>query len=106
MLASLSEGFSEGASRILHRKAIKDEPMTIRESDPSARETPSLPTINALWIGQLSPLERLCLSSFAAHGHRVHVYTYDAIENVPRGVTLQDAAQILPLLPTKFFAEG
>jgi hypothetical protein len=55
-----------------------------------------LPTINALWIGQLSPVERLCLGSFATQGHPVNLYAYDPIENLPVGVTLQDAAQILP----------
>jgi hypothetical protein len=70
-------------------------------TDPSAREPPPLPVINALWIGQLSPLEQLCLKSFVARGHSVHLYTYDPIENVPQGVTLQDAAQILP--PSQIF---
>lgn len=55
-----------------------------------------LPIINALWIGTLSPLERLCLKSFVIHGHRVHLYSYDPIANVPDGVVLQDAGQILP----------
>ena len=55
-----------------------------------------LPTINALWIGQLSPVERLCLGSFATQGHPVHLYAYDEIENLPEGVTIQDATQILP----------
>ncbi len=75
----------------------------IRESAPSvgfdgppARELSPLPIVNALWIGQLSPLEQLCLSSFVARGHSVYLYTYDAVENVPAGVALQDAARILP----------
>jgi capsular polysaccharide synthesis protein len=75
----------------------------IRGSDPSAglanpnaREYSPSPVVSALWIGQLSPLEQLCLHSFVARGHSVHLYTYDAIPNVPQGVTLQDAAQILP----------
>ncbi|HEY2414343.1 MAG TPA: capsular polysaccharide synthesis protein [Pirellulaceae bacterium] len=55
-----------------------------------------LPVINALWIGQLSPVERLCLGSFASQGHPVHLYAYEEIENLPAGITLQDAAQILP----------
>src|SRR5262249_4520867 len=55
-----------------------------------------LPAINALWIGQLSPVERLCLGSFAAQGHPVHLYAYDPIDNLPAGVTIQDATQILP----------
>jgi hypothetical protein len=64
-------------------------------------EGPTFPIVNALWIGQLSPLERLCLNSFVAQGHSVHLYTYDTIENVPPGVTLRDASKILP--PSKIF---
>ena len=52
--------------------------------------------ISSLWIGQLTPLEQLCIRSFVAHGHPYHLYTYDEIENVPPGVTIQDASQILP----------
>src|SRR3954467_14258102 len=70
-------------------------------TEPAACECPMLPVINELWIGQLSPVEQLCLKSFVAKGHNVHLYTYDAIENVPQGVTLQDAAQILP--PSQIF---
>jgi len=70
-------------------------------TDPSVRESAPLPIINGLWIGPLSPLERLCMKSFVARGHSVHLYTYDPIENVPQGVTLQDAAEILP--PSQIF---
>jgi len=62
----------------------------------AAPDRASLPVINSLWIGQLSPLERLCLKSFVVQGHAFYLYTYDPIENVPPGVTLQDAGQILP----------
>ena len=65
-------------------------------TDPGACEDTPLPVINELWIGQLSPLEQLCLKSFVARGHSVHLYTYDSIDNVPQGVSLQDASQILP----------
>lgn len=55
-----------------------------------------LPTINMLWIGKLSPVERLCLESFCRQGHPVHLYCYEPLADVPAGVTLQDAGQILP----------
>lgn len=61
-----------------------------------ARTRACLPIINTLWIGQLSPLECLCLRSFVAAGHPVHLYSYGQLENVPQGVTLQDAGDILP----------
>src|SRR5262245_15998828 len=75
---------------------IHETDQSIGCSNPDTCESPPLPIVNALWIGQLSPLERLCLSSFFAQGHSVHLYTYDAIEKVPQGVTLRDAATVLP----------
>ncbi|SIO40743.1 hypothetical protein SAMN05444722_1945 [Rhodovulum sp. ES.010] len=57
----------------------------------------TLPTIAALWIeGPLSFLEQLCLKSFVDAGHRVLLYRYGAVENVPDGVEPADAAEILP----------
>ena len=56
-----------------------------------------LPDVNMFWHGSpLSRLERLCLSSFVAHGHRVLLHVYDEPANVPNGVTLADASQVLP----------
>ena len=50
-----------------------------------------------LWMeGPLSFLEQLCIVSFLDHGHRVVLYHYGAVENVPPGVELADAADILP----------
>ena len=34
--------------------------------------------------------------SFLAHGHDFHLYTYAPIDNVPEGVVMQDANDILP----------
>lgn len=49
------------------------------------------------WHGSpLSRLERLCLSSFVAHGHAALLHVYDEPSNVPNGVTLVDASRILP----------
>ncbi|MGO4915647.1 class I SAM-dependent methyltransferase [Pseudogemmobacter sp. W21_MBD1_M6] len=57
----------------------------------------ALPVIASLWIGaELSWLEQLCLKSFLDHGHKVVLYTYDAVANVPEGVDVRDAAEILP----------
>ena len=70
--------------------------LTVRSPEADDADGSILPVINGLWIGQLTPLERLCLRSFVAQGHPYHLYTYDQIENVPPGVTLQDASQILP----------
>lgn len=53
--------------------------------------------IQSLWIGEaLSPMERLSLGSFVAHGHEVDLYVYGEVANVPPGVRLRDASEILP----------
>ncbi len=56
-----------------------------------------LPIIASFWPGgALSYLEQLCLRSFVIHGHRVILYSYDAPENCPDGVTLLEADRIFP----------
>lgn len=50
-----------------------------------------------LWMeGPLSFLEQLCAKSFVDAGHETVLYHYGAVENVPQGVGLCDAADILP----------
>ena len=57
----------------------------------------ALPSIGTLWVGKaLSWLEQLCLQSFLDNGHEVYLYAYDEVENLPEGVRLADAAEILP----------
>lgn len=56
-----------------------------------------LPTIHTFWHGPpLSRLERLCLSSFVAHGHAVNLYVYEVPAGVPAGVQVCDASEVLP----------
>ncbi len=56
-----------------------------------------LPIVASLWIGgNLSYIEQLCLKSFADHGHRTLLYTYETVENCPEGVELMDANSIFP----------
>ncbi len=45
--------------------------------------------------GALNYLEVLSLTSFVASGHPVTLYTYDAPPDVPRGVEVRDASEIL-----------
>ena len=53
--------------------------------------------IQGLWIGpELSAMERLSISSFIAHGHEYHLYAYEPIRNVPPGVVMREAEQVLP----------
>lgn len=66
---------------------------------------PDLPTICSFWHGKLTYLARLCLSSFVEKGHRVTLFSYDALDDVPAGVELIDAAEILPR-ERMFFYKG
>lgn len=53
--------------------------------------------VQSLWIGNsLSNTEILCLKSFIKNGYEFDLYHYSPISNVPTGVTLRDAREILP----------
>lgn len=57
----------------------------------------NLPIVNALWIGEkLGDISRCCLSSFVQKGHKVHLYTYSRILDIPEGVECLDANEIIP----------
>lgn len=56
----------------------------------------TLPPIISFWHGPLSWLEVLCITSFVRRGHRVLVYSYDAMEGLPEGAEWRDAAEVLP----------
>ncbi len=54
--------------------------------------------LHALWIGRrLGWLVRLCLSSWISHGHRVTLWAYEPIDDVPDGVNVESAQAILPV---------
>ena len=62
------------------------------------RDTEIMPLaeIGTLWIGkELSWLEQLCLASFVDHGHRVNLFTYGDVGNVPEGVNIESANSFL-----------
>lgn len=51
----------------------------------------------SLWIGdRLSPIELASLHSFVAQGHRMSVYSYAPIANLPECIEALDANEILP----------
>jgi len=53
--------------------------------------------IQSLWIGnKLSIIERIAAASFLANGHKFHLYVYDDIKDVPSGVKIVDANEIIP----------
>lgn len=56
----------------------------------------SPPVAHFFWHGEpLSLWTRACISSFVRHGFEVRMHSFGALE-VPAGVTLHDAAKILP----------
>lgn len=60
-------------------------------------ETAGPRSVNSLWIGRnLGPVARACLASFVRHGHRTVLYCYDPPSDVPAGVTVADAASVIP----------
>jgi len=52
--------------------------------------------VHSLWIGdRLSLLECLTIKLLQSHGHEVHLWSYQEIQNVPEGVILRNAEDIL-----------
>jgi hypothetical protein len=49
----------------------------------------------SFWGGKLGYVEKLCLASMVKAGHAVDVYSYDAALELPPGVTLRPAAEII-----------
>jgi hypothetical protein len=51
----------------------------------------------ALWVGgELSYIERLCLTSMLDTGHKVALYTYLGVPNAPTGVDMRDGREVMP----------
>jgi len=55
-----------------------------------------LPEIATFWHGPLDTLRQTCLRSQVAAGHRVTVYSFDAVPGLPAGVGNAEAEAILP----------
>jgi hypothetical protein len=61
----------------------------------------------SLWLGsRLSMMEILSIESFLKFGYPYHLYCYDAVENVPPGVTVCDAREILPADQIFYYQHG
>jgi hypothetical protein len=54
------------------------------------------PDIVTFWHGPLDALRRLCLRSQIAAGHKVTIYSFDPIAQLPGGVANAEAEAILP----------
>lgn len=65
------------------------------------------PVCNTLWIGAtLGPVERACMLSVMRQGHRMVLWCYRIPDDVPSGVEIADAAQILAETNVIFHAHG
>ena len=54
-------------------------------------------SLASFWAGpHLSPFEKACLGSFARRGYDVHLYSFDALENLPDGIVQRDASELAP----------
>lgn len=58
--------------------------------------TPTKHVFQSFWHGgAVSPYEKLCMKSFVDHGHSFHLYTFCPQLNVPNGIQLKSAADII-----------
>jgi Glycosyltransferase sugar-binding region containing DXD motif len=81
----------------VHRDAIN-----LRHEEPFSMAT----TFNAFWYGPpLNVFHWACMRSFLRLGHEYHLFVYDSV-NVPEGVTLVDAATLVPRDKIFFFRNG
>jgi len=63
--------------------------------------------VQGLWIGaSLGRMERLSIKSFLANGHQYHLYVYEPIKHIPKGVVVQDANAIIPSCEIFAYAKG
>ncbi|MGR3607725.1 MAG: hypothetical protein ACU0BN_02505 [Sulfitobacter sp.] len=74
----------------------------ILADDPAYRYVGGQPTmepvnkVQMLWVGgNLTPFERLSISSWLYHGFGVDLYTYGKVDHAPEGCVLRDASEIM-----------
>lgn len=56
-----------------------------------------LDRVHGLWIGDLGELEILSMKSFLKNGHEYHLWRYDPAGDVPDGVVICDANEVVPV---------
>ena len=57
----------------------------------------ALNELHSLWIGDTAGwIEKLCLKTWLAMGHKAVVWTYGPVEGMPEGIELRDAREIVP----------
>lgn len=50
---------------------------------------------STFWSGKISLREYVCINSFLVKSHNFCVYSYEELKNLPKGVKLKDAAEIV-----------
>ena len=54
-------------------------------------------TVQSLWVGnKLSRMEIYSIKSFLNLGFKFHLYTYEKVQGIPKGVIIKDGNSILP----------
>jgi hypothetical protein len=78
--------------------------MMTNPSDP----TPAASEFTSFWHGPLDPITYTCLASFVFQGAALRLYSYDRNLDVPDGVELADARQIVAdeRLASRFVVDG
>lgn len=57
----------------------------------------TLVNLNSLWIGDaLHPIHQMCLLSAMAQGHSVRLFSYGPVKQVPAGVDVVSAEEVMP----------
>src|SRR5690606_16149952 len=65
-------------------------------TDPAVRADMQRRPVASLWIGErLNYINQLCLLSHVQHGHPTTLYCTDTVENVPEGVMVRRADEIM-----------
>lgn len=73
---------------------------------PKVEDCADLFQVNCLWVGgELRPLEQVSLLSMQKQGHAVRLFTYGEVGNVPDGVEVADANEVLPWKQMIFYRE-
>lgn len=74
------------------------EPAATGGKEASELASPERRPVASLWIGErLQYLNQLCLLSHVVEGHPTTLYCTDAVGNVPDGVTVRPAAEIMSI---------
>ena len=89
--AMRAQGLHQRPNRIAQQYMI-----TVPDKKPTQQNKAKEYKIGMLWVeGPLSFLEQLCIVSFLDAGQHVRLYVYKDVPNVPKGVEVCDARDIL-----------